>query len=364
MPLDATQETGVSDDKEELTEEEKRAIEASGRERATQNRLSMLDSIAANVNRERVEEDGMALETEESVSGDKEEGSKEESTETKKEDGLSKEEEEMIKLVVDGAEQEVPLSRVVDAGKRTLQKETAADKRLEEATRLRKTAEELLAQAQKRADTSPEKKQVDGDKAQPQLTDAEFKAKKKGWIQAIQYGEEAEAEALDEMMDFMGRGTTAATSKDEVSKIVKEYLEEREQVQRQSKWSGILKKFTAPVEEGGFSDLAEDPYLKNEVGKLVAQKIAAGEGDEWETYEAAGKEIRKRREEALNPTPKPSKKTTVDLEERRAKKTGIDTVSGVNAKNKGKESSEAEKTEEESRAEAIQDIMKARGQLG
>ena len=51
-------------------------------------------------------------------------------------------EEQMIEVVVDGVAQKIPLSQVVDAGKRTLQKETAADKRLEEATRLLKEAKE------------------------------------------------------------------------------------------------------------------------------------------------------------------------------------------------------------------------------
>jgi hypothetical protein len=57
-----------------------------------------------------------------------------------------------IKIKVDGQEQEVDESAVLEAGMRTLQKESAADKRLEEATkardeaeRLRKRVEETLA---------------------------------------------------------------------------------------------------------------------------------------------------------------------------------------------------------------------------
>jgi hypothetical protein len=55
-------------------------------------------------------------------------------------------EEEMVTLKVDGEEVKVPLSAVRDAGVRSLQKESAADKRLEEATRLKLEIDALKAQ--------------------------------------------------------------------------------------------------------------------------------------------------------------------------------------------------------------------------
>ena len=49
---------------------------------------------------------------------------------------------ELVKIKVDGQEKEVPVTEIMEAGTRTLQKESAADKRLEEATRMLKQAEE------------------------------------------------------------------------------------------------------------------------------------------------------------------------------------------------------------------------------
>lgn len=55
----------------------------------------------------------------------------------------------MATIVVDGQAIEVEESRLIEAGKRTLQKETAADRRLQEAENKRRQAESLLEQAQR-----------------------------------------------------------------------------------------------------------------------------------------------------------------------------------------------------------------------
>lgn len=55
----------------------------------------------------------------------------------------------MATIVVDGQAIEVEESRLIEAGKRTLQKETAADRRLQEAENKRRQAEALLEQAQR-----------------------------------------------------------------------------------------------------------------------------------------------------------------------------------------------------------------------
>lgn len=54
----------------------------------------------------------------------------------------------MVAIVVDGQTIEVEESRILEAGKRTLQKDHAADRRLQEAANTKRQAEELLRQAQ------------------------------------------------------------------------------------------------------------------------------------------------------------------------------------------------------------------------
>ena len=58
-------------------------------------------------------------------------------------------------LKVDGEEREVPQSKVLEEGRRAMQKELAADKRLEEAALLKKQYEELLARATQQATPPP-----------------------------------------------------------------------------------------------------------------------------------------------------------------------------------------------------------------
>ncbi len=53
--------------------------------------------------------------------------------------------EKMVKISVDGVDMEVPASKIEEAGIRALQKETTADKRLEEATRLLRESQQMIS---------------------------------------------------------------------------------------------------------------------------------------------------------------------------------------------------------------------------
>jgi hypothetical protein len=55
----------------------------------------------------------------------------------------------MLTIIVDGQPIEVEESRIMEAGKRTLQKDHAADRRLQEAVQTKRQADELLARAQR-----------------------------------------------------------------------------------------------------------------------------------------------------------------------------------------------------------------------
>lgn len=61
----------------------------------------------------------------------------------------------VVSIVVDGQTIEVDEDKIIEAGKRTLQKESAADRRLQEAARLKQQAEALLNQAQQGRNESP-----------------------------------------------------------------------------------------------------------------------------------------------------------------------------------------------------------------
>lgn len=55
----------------------------------------------------------------------------------------------MVSIVVDGRSIEVPEDKIIEAGKRTLQKESAADRRLQEAVAKERQAQQLLEQARR-----------------------------------------------------------------------------------------------------------------------------------------------------------------------------------------------------------------------
>lgn len=90
------------------------------------------------------------------------------------------------KIKVDGQELEVDDDKIREAGIKALQKETAADKRLEEAARLRTEAEALVVAARQPISEHPP---AGGATVVERLTDDNFISA----VKAIQYGSEAEA---------------------------------------------------------------------------------------------------------------------------------------------------------------------------
>lgn len=179
-----------------------------------------------------------------------------------------------VKIKVDGQEKEVDQDEVMQAGIRTLQKESAADKRLEDATKAKEEAERLRSAAEK-AVAQP---------SEPAKSPKDMLLEKdamRGIVKAIQYGSEDEAAtALLEYGQKMAQlGQASALTLDEVNDMLN--LRSAQQYVREN-----------------YADVMGDTNLKQLFVTNVNSKLAAGDarpyqeickdvGDELRTWRGA-----------------------------------------------------------------------------
>jgi hypothetical protein len=212
--------------------------------------------------------------------------------------------------VIDGHEQEVPRSKIFDAGKRALQKELAADKRLEEATRLLKEAKETSTANKGKPPepgAAPEKSPAKTDADKEQLRDA---------LQAIRYGSDEEAEAA------FGKVVKSPAEK------APDLNEVLHQVEVRTAAKDVITRFAKPPEEGGFSDIHNDPYLRHLAALRVDELIREGKSAiDWNTYDEAGKFVRERFGNKASSAP--SEDPNKDLAKKSERKKGIDNVTSA-----------------------------------
>lgn len=160
-------------------------------------------------------------------------------------------------IVIDGQEKKVKREQIIEAGRRTLQKESAADRRLEEAAetlRRVKAMESALMQRQPSSDAGMEEQQASSDPANGTAT--------------------------------QGRAQGQATP--DIGTLVDERLWLRDA-------DKAAQRFTQE-----FKDLADDPYAARLVAQLENERLAklAQEGkpvtasDPWQAYESHGKQVR------------------------------------------------------------------------
>lgn len=231
-------------------------------------RNEIVESIAARARQERDEEikrlGGEVVDT----SGSKDESSeeeKEEVVETKEEAEDKKQEQEIkpetIKIKVDGEEKEVPKDKIYDAGIRALQKESAADKRLEEATRLLREIETKYAKPQEEQTASPSQEWDD-----------------KTVAYALEHGnEEQKAYAVSLL-----RGRATTTPDQLVNEATQRVLDTVD-------FQESSRKFITE-----YSDIANDPYLFKLA--VIAENEARMNGDKRprsELYKEIGDNLRK-----------------------------------------------------------------------
>jgi hypothetical protein len=238
----------------------------------------------------------------------------------------------MEKIVIDGQESEVPLSEIIDAGKRTFQKETAADKRLEEATRLLKEAQEKTLLPAK---DEEEKESIEDA--------SERKQRIKELVEAIQYGDDEEAAAaLEEVMQSTAQPQTDV-SIDQIKNEIKEELRVEQ----------INDKLLTPPEDGGFGDLAEDPKLIVLANQAIDAAMAKGERYTWELCREACQGVRDWVDSFKPKTEHPKD----DLQERRERKKALDEVKSANLKNV-----KAKDPAPQTASQIVAEMRKVRGQ--
>lgn len=159
-------------------------------------------------------------------------------------------------IVIDGQERKVKRDQIIEAGRRTLQKESAADKRLEEAAetlRRVKAMEQALLRGQPSSDAGEESEQASSDPA-----------------------------------NGAARETTQNRATPDLGTLVDERL-----------WLRDADKAAQRFKEE-FKDIADDPLAARLVAQLENERLAklAEEGqpvtsaDPWEAYKAHGAKVR------------------------------------------------------------------------
>ena len=221
----------------------------------------------------------------------------------------------MVKVKVDGKETEVPESQILDAGIRAVQKESAADQRLAEATRLLREAQEVV---------TPKPQPL------PNMDEVEL-------ANRIRLGSDEEAQEAIRIL----QGRNQATPEQ-----IAEAVENRVLGQIEAKEAGNWF-----IDE--YKDLVADPYLVNIILAENNRLIEAGDYRPLkERYKDIGDSIRVKLNEWRGG--KPTVSTSTDKQERKSE---INNLPSASAR---QQVSEQPKTK--TPAEIINEMRAARGQ--
>lgn len=229
-------------------------------------------------------------------------------------------EEEFEEITVDGAKQKVSKKDIYEAGIRAKQKESTADKRLEEATRILKESKE---EAEKNKQPS-----------RPDVAETESQVKET--IERIQMGTPEEAHKALETL--IASNQKPSMTKEEIDAYVVQQMEAKTQQQT------IISKF-----KESYSNLYDDPRLREITAKEVDRLVNDGADYEWDTYQKAAESIN----EWLG-----AKKPDKGLEDRTEKKRSVVSIKGSGAKKTVQAEEKTETTQD-----VLADMRKARGQI-
>lgn len=250
------------------------------------------------------------------------------------------EEDEEDTLIIDGQQTKKSKKEIYEAGKRALQKDLSADKRLEEATRLLREAQSTV-----QAQLSAQDAQAGARNLQPVPT-GDQKKRIQDLYEKLRYG--SDEEGTDALTEVLG-GRTATPQLNDILYNVGLYLER----------DRIRHAFMTPPDEGGYADiypteqggLCEDPEVWDYFDFRVNKALQSGSPNELATYRKAAEAVRQRFAMKAD-TPKAS------LEEKKAKKREIDVVKGVK-----KKAPPVEVEKEETHEDILRWHRKNRGQL-
>lgn len=161
--------------------------------------------------------------------------------------------EEMEDLVIDGVTTKVPKSKVYEQGKRSLQKEISADKKLADAAKRQQDLDAREAELNKRATTATDQvAQTEGDDLQ--LAEAEIAS----IADALRYGDDKKStEALTKLIKAVrGAKATKGTTLNqvEVQTAIRLGLD-------RVNFESALEVIQKPQSEGGYGDLLSDTIL-------------------------------------------------------------------------------------------------------
>lgn len=210
-----------------------------------------------------------------------------------------------IKIKVDGKDLEVDEDEIRKAGIATLQKERAADQRLEEAARMRKAAEVEAARIAQLAQNYPQQMPAPSSDAPAPAEDVDAFAEA---ARQIQYGSESEATAA--LKGLVSQAARSGQSEQLTLQQVSDFLEFRDA----TRWASEQ-----------YGDLLGDPIMRAAFANKERDMRAAGDSRPYrEMYEEIGTELRNWL--AVKTTPVAEEKAPQTREERKARIVTIPTA--------------------------------------
>lgn len=238
-------------------------------------------------------------------------------------------EDEEDELKVDGQSVKRRRAEIYEAGKKALQKESAADKRLEEASRLLREAQIRAQASGQQADAQPQNQAVQ----QKAVDDAERAKRYSEIVNKIRYASDEDAvSATRELEGFIAEQAATRAQRatlEALSQQIPNAVRSQVEFQQTAQW--FLQEF---------NDIAQDPYL----GPMAAMmEAAARQKGDTRPHRALWTDIGNSLRQRFGG------KAVVGMEEKAAKKAAV--PDQPKAVSKAAPSAPPEKTREESRSD-------------